>query len=428
MKYLRISNNAEIEPNAFMLMGACTKRDDKTKIGYFGSGLKYALAVLLREKTEIKIYSGLNEISLNIVIESLRGQNFKVITINGNKTNLTTEMGIKWKLWQAIREIYCNALDEEGFNSEIVSSIEPTKNQTAFYIQITGDEQLEAIIEKWNRYFCDKRDIHAACPAGTVILPFEPIVSVYRKGIRCYDQKKKGLFDYNIDDIEITESRLIAWDFMLGWRLAEIWSQCATETMIKKLITICDDGIESYIEYSIDWTHANHFNPTWIKCLKNVVVLPLEYAGHYQQIANKTKTVKLPNRLIRALIDHFGAEVQCPANMFDEKRGLCIAEKSKRDLFLLQEAQRFFDEVGIQINHPIEIAVFENKSILGTVREDTIILSTRVMSLGKKQIVATIMEECFHLESQMTDETRDFQNYLINQMITMLENTHGIFL
>ena len=53
-KWLKIGNSGEIESGAFRLIGACTKRGDDSMIGYFGSGLKYAMAVLLREGIEFK--------------------------------------------------------------------------------------------------------------------------------------------------------------------------------------------------------------------------------------------------------------------------------------------------------------------------------------------------------------------------------------
>ena len=156
--------------------------------------------------------------------------------------------------------------------------------------------------------------------------------------------------------------------------------------------------------------------------------MPYEYAGHYREMYKKCDVVKLPHKLVKKLIDHFGVEIKCPATMIERTGKFCVSEKSKRDTFLLEECKKFFSEVGVVIDHPIEIAVFKDKLTLGTIKDGKIILSTTVMEMGKRLIVATIMEECFHLESQMADETRGFQNYLINQMITMLENKHGIFL
>jgi len=54
-KYILIQNDGEIETNSFELIGASTKRDDKTKIGFFGSGLKYSIAYMMRKGIEFKI-------------------------------------------------------------------------------------------------------------------------------------------------------------------------------------------------------------------------------------------------------------------------------------------------------------------------------------------------------------------------------------
>jgi len=60
--HIKIVNKGEIPINSFVLMGATTKRDDSTKIGHFGSGLKYAIAVLMREKIPFRVFSGEKEV------------------------------------------------------------------------------------------------------------------------------------------------------------------------------------------------------------------------------------------------------------------------------------------------------------------------------------------------------------------------------
>jgi len=53
--FLKIQSKGEIETEAFTLIGASSKRNDETKIGYFGSGLKYSIAALLRNNIDFKI-------------------------------------------------------------------------------------------------------------------------------------------------------------------------------------------------------------------------------------------------------------------------------------------------------------------------------------------------------------------------------------
>ena len=61
-KYLLIQNKGEIDINALILMGGSTKRNNSSMIGHFGSGNKYSIALLLKNKIGFKIYSGENEI------------------------------------------------------------------------------------------------------------------------------------------------------------------------------------------------------------------------------------------------------------------------------------------------------------------------------------------------------------------------------
>ena len=44
MNYLMIENKGVLDTEALVLIGASTKRDEEGKIGFFGSGNKYALA------------------------------------------------------------------------------------------------------------------------------------------------------------------------------------------------------------------------------------------------------------------------------------------------------------------------------------------------------------------------------------------------
>jgi len=95
-------------------MGISSKRGDEEKIGFFGSGNKYSIALLLREKIPFKIFSGEKEVKFTTDTVMFRGQTYEQIRINGEPTSLTTSMGPDWEPWFAIREMYCNAVDEGG--------------------------------------------------------------------------------------------------------------------------------------------------------------------------------------------------------------------------------------------------------------------------------------------------------------------------
>src|SRR3990167_132326 len=121
--YICIENSGEVDINAFRLLGASTKEGDETKIGFFGSGIKYALAAALRMKIPVKVFSGIKEIKISTKKAKMRGESFDVICINGVPTGMTTRMGKDWESWFIFREFYCNAIDEGG--NSLSTSNEP---------------------------------------------------------------------------------------------------------------------------------------------------------------------------------------------------------------------------------------------------------------------------------------------------------------
>jgi hypothetical protein len=183
----------------------------------FGSGLKYSLAYLLNKKIPLKEFSGYREVKFETQEEDFRGKSVFRIYVNGEKTSLTTDMGMDWESWFVLREIYCNALDESEASVSIVNfksidDIPPVEDFTAFYIKVNKDFQ--EVIDNWDLYFSDKRkdllyhdsDMNQIYVGGDFSL-------FYRMGIRCqYNTDLKALFHYDLSWIKINESRIIAND------------------------------------------------------------------------------------------------------------------------------------------------------------------------------------------------------------------------
>ncbi len=431
MKYLKISNQVEIEPNAFHLIGACTKRG-QNKIGYFGSGLKYAIAVLLRENIEFEVYAGLKKIDITHKPDKLRDQEFDVIYIDGQKTSMTTSMGPKWKLWQAIREIYCNARDEEKHKVEQVEEISQVAGETAFYIRFDNHLEIELFIKDWDKYFCFNRPTIIEHTLGNVLSRIGGHMTTYRKGIKASNIERKSLYDYDFQELSINESRLIDYEFYTYQHAATIWAESATEKMIQTLMkcynhpTCVRDCFEHHLDFNL--CAAYYFNQVWLDVLGNKILVPFNNAGAFSDALAEDNSVVLSHVLIMALKKCFGDEITAVFSDYNPHGEFMVLPQTEKETFLLKKCLSFFEEVNIEINYPIYVAAFENKTVLGRAIDGKIILSKKLFDLGGKKIVAAIMEEHMHLDSKCNDETRDFQNYIINQMITMLENKHGIFL
>ncbi len=156
-RYILIQNDGEIETNSFELIGASTKRGETGKIGFFGSGLKYSIAYMMRNKIDFKVFSGEQELKFTTIPESLKDQSFDRICINWKPTSYTVTMGPTWKEdWFVLREVYCNAIDEGTCQlikeTEIV---QPSSGKTRIYIELT--DELRKVSTSWDNYFSDER-------------------------------------------------------------------------------------------------------------------------------------------------------------------------------------------------------------------------------------------------------------------------------
>src|SRR5690606_20364037 len=120
-------------------------------IGMFGTGLKYAIAVLLRNGNCIEITNKDKTYSFSIHDIDFRGKSFQQILCNGKKLPFTTEYGKNWELWQAYRELHSNTVDEEG-----ISFIgEPMDEGTSIVVY---GESFVKCVENHNDYFVGDRE------------------------------------------------------------------------------------------------------------------------------------------------------------------------------------------------------------------------------------------------------------------------------
>lgn len=151
---INIWNPGSLDLNGLRLFGASTKGGQEGKIGQFGSGLKYALGWLLRNKVEFWIEVDGKPVVVETRRVFINEHAFDEILINGEPTSVTTNIGPKWLGWMAIRELYANALDEGGgmdpYDRAEWASF--GKGYTQFVIKPTGHPELEDAAA-WSEYY-----------------------------------------------------------------------------------------------------------------------------------------------------------------------------------------------------------------------------------------------------------------------------------
>ena len=262
-----IENKGLLQKESFMYLGASNKENLKGKIGVWGTGLKYAVSYFLRNNIGLKVFSGEEEIKIRKQTVDVNGISYDEIKINNRKTGITTRLGLKWQLWQALREIVSNAIDEGDFM--VARAVTPSKKEgcTRFYIEV--NDELDDILNNSDLYFSFYRSKDIRNPTSRdgrasfykiqneeVTIPFHCIyikevpspLIVYKKGIRVFkDDSVISVYDYEIGDIEINEERLVVNTASIAKKAWALMSTSDSKKMVKHFLEQLKGTIEESV-------------------------------------------------------------------------------------------------------------------------------------------------------------------------------------
>lgn len=426
MKYLEIKNKGLIEPEALTLLGGTTKANDDSKIGMFGSGNKYALAYFIRNGIGLNIFSGENEIKIETNKKVFRGEEMNVITVNGSETSITDKTGPKWSLWQCIREIYSNAVDEGLLSFRLVDEITKTNDSTSFYLE-AKKEVIEFFQNRELYLYSDDRVLFE-CEYGRILKKHGEKANLYRRGIRCYDTETKSLYDYDIFDISINESRLIESDSMAKQAIWALISRCDNHEIVKYFLenhtTQSDRVLEN--NYYIDYWTSNYqlsFSSVWDKIFENHYVAPYKLGGYVQALW-RDQTFFVQDALYKKLVKRYGSEVSALKGANGDNIKYIIKDPTPLEVATIKKAKEFFTDCNFIINYSVYVVDFlvEKESMLmGLAHNENILISSYCIEKGVQYVVDAIFEEYVHLKHNVSDETRNMQNALIGEMINYMK-------
>ena len=430
MKYIMIENKGELDVSSLILLGASTKRDDDSKIGFFGSGNKYAIATLIRMGVGFKIFSGDNEVVITTNDIDFRGRTFKQILIDGQPTSLTTDMGPQWEEWMALREWVSNSIDEG--HSNIVTdadNIAGKDGYTRFFIEHSPG--IKVVIDNWNEYFTfDRDDTKLENKLGKLFpqTNIDETMVLFRKGIRVYRADgTQSLYQYDLKSFTINESRIIDSLYSAGCRMLDFINMIDDVSVLKNILRKAFVG--DYFESRLSWKWGvAKLSEHWRTAIDDYVIVVESLSGYFEDLL-RSKNHYLVSAEMAYQIKHSFPDVQV-YGINDE--GAQIAHKkveaTKKMEFLLKECVTFLQETEYNLSNDIELVEFDRTDVLGLAEGGKILLSPKLFEMGKKEIVRTIVEEQEHLRSGLKDCTRAFQNHWINLFISEKEERFAIFL
>ena len=429
MKYLVIENKCELGPEGFLLMGASTKRSQSGQIGQFGTGMKFGLAVLLREGVNVITISGEKRYTFGTEKVTFREQEFDRITVReGRKkpepTQYTTAMGIGWVLSASLKELISNAYDEENAEIFISSEVMNRPGYTRIYVQLT--EPIFNIYREFDRHFTFRRKPLVSGDGWAIYKSYGPGTRVYRRGVQVFeDTSLPACFDYQNDELSVREDRTSErydCERCCAWIMAQL--SLEQHGVIMDFLCAADgetfEGRNNYLTW-----HRETLGPSFESLLNGRVAVTADELAQYSAELSGHSTAVFPARWVEAFKTCAGVRTLRDVISAPRLNGHMVVEVPAAERIRLDAAVRYCSIVGVEIDES-KLRVFETAATdapLGYAMADTgVIMVNRIMlERSVRDIVKVLFEEYIHNLSQNPDYTRGFQHALIDQWVACLE-------
>ena len=248
-----------LDKEAFTIFGLHAKPNTVSPLGHFGTGIKYAIAVLTRMDIPLRFHVGTTTYSFYSKPSGFRGTSIDEIkckvTAPGKKSTyfklpFTTSLGKNWSLWQAYRELESNTRDEGGYTDVVdVQTSSPEEGKTI--IEVEGND-FASIHHNDEIFLPDGSSSNSlTSDSDDVELINRPSQYLYYRGVRILDLNEnnyasdrdadpiRSMYTYNIlKPIELTEDRTAKYAFMTVAEVGRFVASKVTDTdILKNIVT-----------------------------------------------------------------------------------------------------------------------------------------------------------------------------------------------
>lgn len=373
------ANAGQIDLNTIRVMGVSIKETD-TPIGYFGTGLKFAIATLLRTSHFVSLYSGGATYTFQARDVTVRDRTFRQVYMNDEPLPFTTELGKNWEVWQAYRELHSNTLDEGGIITD-----KPTTADTVFVIQ--GPE-FQSVYDVRHQIFLNSKPLEVL---PDLEIHDRPGSYVYYRGVRVAQLPEVSRFTYNItSSMELTEDRTLKSMWALEYLLETRLPTTKNEKIAHGLIS----------EHS---TWDQNLNFSYCGSPSDVFV---SVAQRFRNDATLSESVR------RVIEKHDQKDGSWPEHTPDQQES-----------DTLREAFSTLEYLGCDLDlYEVQLTETLGPSVMGIYHRerDQIFLCREVLRMGDKYVAMVLYEEWLHKRHKLQDCTREMQTYLLNKIISVV--------
>lgn len=479
--YLKIENIGVCPPEGFTVLGVslADTTDQQGVIGQFGSGNKHGVAVCLRNKIAPVVFCGTLKLEFftkpQTVSDSQASKDFARVCVKyggtdpqtGTNRSATEDLGFvldygkqDWnEVALALREFVSNSIDrsirEHGDWSsvkiEIVdeSRVRAKSGHTRVFIPLTP-EVLDFYnnLGKWFLHFSEPGSLDKAIlPKSNRNLGDRKAAVIYRRGVRVREFESsdtESLFDYNLDGLTIDEARKASdWDVRhhCGQALAD-----ADKEVLAILFDHLLNSTKPVWEFSFD-TYAlqpnyrdsseaeqrkqKNWQEAFLQVAGDTAVLTGE--GTVDQLERKGYSpVKAPEGIVNAAA-RYGVNTPGKVLSADEMSGRLVTDATDSAQAAVDFVWNVIERHGLDNGKdkpPVRCftSILDGGVMLnGYCRDGVVFINgdlapDGVVEVGKlsNRLLKVALEELAHYTTGATDNSRDFQDYLLELAVKVV--------
>lgn len=372
------ANAGKIDLDVIRVMGVSVKKSDNP-IGYFGTGLKFAIATLLRTGHKITLRCDDDVYRITARSQEIRGESFGRVYMNDEPLPFTTALGKNWEVWQAYRELHSNTLDEDG-------AILDKPMQADTVIEVTGDAIQREYVNRDSIFISGK-----PIARNEFLEVYDGATNaVFYRGVRAGVMPEGMMFTYNIlAPMTLTEDRTFESQFHVEWKLSGIIPKLDNKGMFAQLLA----GRDKF-DQNLNFTQCHSPSQAFLDAAAEC------YADSRASASAKR------------VIDRDNQErgVFTPAKMLDADHAKFLTAFST------------LQRMGCGLS-PEDVEVVESlgPSVMGLFHKtrNQIFLAKSTLDWGAETVVATLYEEWLHKEYFYKDKSRELQNFLLQRLVAL---------
>lgn len=373
------SNKGLIDLDVIRTMGVNVK-ENENPIGHFGTGLKFAIATLLRTGHKVDLYRGNEKISFGCVPKVIRGKPFAIVTMNDEQLGFTNDLGKGWEVWQAYRELHSNCLDEMG---KITNR--PLEDMDTVWA-ISG-EQIEDCFNNRSQIFLMGEPSWMAGD-GLEVYRGESKYLYYR-GVRVYEIPKKTAFTYNfLMPMTLTEDRTLASVYDANYKLSTRLPKIDDPSYAERILYPRYDGYESDLDLGDCYEPSESFLNALERFKDDVSDRRREILKKHRKDASIRKPIELTS--------------------------------AQKEIF--ESAKIYLEALRVFIDDD-EVVFVESlgQGVEGMMEDGVIYIPATCIAKGIQWVASTIYEEWIHKHRGFPDKSRGMQQYLFDKIFELVQ-------